>query len=255
MGQHFTEFIGNVWSELERRARLLGVLGFFTLGERRLTRTRAWNDCLPFAYLLVLSGAAYFPSLRRFNSGRYVEQGELFEDFCCHGLNHGGWQTARTGWSSREGARKLDATVAAVAAELDELDINTAQVALDRGENEAGCDLVCHRSYRDGWTGRPVVLVQCASGIKFHSKLGTPSIDRWRNYIGFSTIPLRGFCTPLAFPREDFRRHSCKVSGLLLDRYRLLEPFAHEGVQLPATLSRRIAAWLRPRLKVLPILK
>lgn len=250
--QFCTEFMAILWSELQRRADLLGTVAPFTVQGMRVKRKLNWEEGLPAAYLLMLSSALYYPSLRKLNKGKYVEQGELFEEFCLASLNGDGWCAARTGWSSRKGAQKLIATVAAAAEALDEPNINDAEVALDQQENEAGCDLVCYRPYKERWLGRPVILVQCASGDNFEGKLGTPSIDRWRNYIGFSTVPLRGFCTPRAFHRGEFRRHCAKVSGLLLDRYRLLEPFAHAGLKLPNDLQARLKSWLRPRIKVLP---
>ena len=246
------DFLAAVWGELERRAALLGAVACFAVEGMRVRRTLTWKEAIPSAFLLLLSCAPYYPALRRLNRGQYVDQGEMFEEFCCHSLNGDGWRAARTGWSSRTGAKKLAATVAAVADALDEGHVNDAEVALDRHENEAGCDLVCYRPYREQWTGRPVVLLQCASGDNFETKLATPSIDRWRDYIAFSTIPLRGFCTPQAFQRHDFRRHCGKVKGLLLDRYRLLEPFAYANAHLPVPLAKRLTSWLRPRLNALP---
>jgi len=255
VGEFCAEFLEMVWVELERRAALLKDVAFFSVTPMRIRRTQKWDEIIPVSFLLLLSCSSYFPSLRKFNKGHYIEQGELFEEICELSLSNNGWQAARTGWSSRQGAKKLEATVAAAAQALDEPNINPAEVKLDRQENEAGCDLVCYRPYPDRWTGRPVVLVQCASGDNFEKKLGTPSIDRWRNYIGFSTIPLRGFCTPRAFEPDDFQRHSRKVSGVLIERFRLLQPFAQNGLAIPHSLQQRMKAWIRPRLDALPKLR
>jgi len=114
---------------------------------------------------------------------------------------------------------------------------------------------VSHWPYADKWTGRPIVLLQCASGADYADKLGTPNIDRWRDFIAFSTIPLRGFCTPRAFESREFRQQSGKVKGLLLDRFRLLEPFALGAREVSAPLIQRLVNWLRPRVRAMPILR
>jgi hypothetical protein len=246
------DFLATVWGELERRAKLLGSLSCYHVEGMRIQRKSRWQNVIAPAFLLSLSCASYYPALRDLNRGQYVDQGDMFEEFCRLALDGDGWRATRTGWSSQRGAKKLAATVAAAAEALGESSVNHEQVALDRHKNEAGCDLVCHRMYREQWSGRPVVLVQCASGSDFRDKLGTPSIDRWRDYIAFSTIPLRGFCTPQAFQQNEFRQHSHQVKGLLLDRYRLLEPFAHRGLELPPPLARRLKTWLHPRLRILP---
>jgi len=246
------EFMEMVWTEMERRESLVGKAAPFQMTGKRIVRRGKWEEFSPATFLLVLACADYFSGLRARPLNNYIEQGELFEDFCVLSLAGNGWQTTRTGWASHQGAQKLPKTVAAVAAALDERAINAAVVELYKHENEAGCDLVSHWAYPDRWTGRPVVLLQCASGDNFKTKLGTPSIDVWRKLIGFSTIPLRGFCTPRTFENRSFLQHGGKVSGLFLDRFRLLQPFAEAPDTLPADLKRRLLSWLRPRIKAMP---
>ena len=249
------EFMEMIWTELHRRESLLGKAAPFKMTGKRILRQGNWDEFAPTTFLLLLASADYYSVLREKPLNKYIEQGELFEDFCVLSLGGNGWQTTRTGWASHQGAHKLPKTVAAVAAALDERAVNAAVVELYKHENEAGCDLVSHWAYPDRWTGRPVVLLQCASGDNFKKKLGTPSIDDWRKFIGFSTIPLRGFCTPRTFENRTFLQHGGKVSGLLLDRFRLLQPFAKTPDLLPADLGQRLLRWLRPRIKALPRLK
>lgn len=249
------EFMEIVWTEMRRRESLLGKVALFEMTGKRIVRRRNWEEFAPATFLLVLACADYFPVLRNKPLNNYIVQGELFEDFCALSLGGNGWQTTRTGWASHQGAQKLPKTVAAVAAALDERAINGAVVELYKHENEAGCDLVSHWAYPDRWTGRPVVLLQCASGDTFKQKLGTPSIDVWRKFIGFSTIPLRGFCTPRTFENRTFLQHGGKVSGLFLDRFRLLQPFAEAPDLLSADVGKRLLRWLRPRIKAMPRLK
>jgi hypothetical protein len=246
------EFEGMLWMELERRARLLGNVCLFTISGKRMIRKPNWEESAASCFPLLLTCAEYYEALR--DVADYVVQGELFEDFCCEALQRNGWRANRTGWASHAGAQKLAQTVAAVADAVDERYINDAAVELYKHENESGCDLVSHWAYADKWLGRPIVLLQCASGADYKQKLGTPDIDRWRGFITFSTIPLRGFCTPRAFAPREFRQVSGKVNGVLLDRFRLLEPFALGTATLSTPLEQRIIDWLGPRIGNLPAL-
>ncbi len=246
------EFLAILWTELERRQRLAGQATIFNVSGKRVSRVPALDSAIVNSYLLVLSCAEYYKELREKKITNYVLQGELFEDFCCESLNSHGWIAKRTGWSSTKGAKKLPATVEAISRALNETDINNLSVKRFTNDNEAGCDLVSHWPYDDEHAGRPVVLLQCASGIDFKHKLATPDIQVWCNLIAFSTIPLRGFCTPFAFDRGRFESHSRKVRGLFLDRYRLLQPLANKGIS--KALERRIKAWMKPRIKALPLL-
>ncbi|HEV2842722.1 MAG TPA: hypothetical protein VGW39_15475 [Chthoniobacterales bacterium] len=251
--RNFTaEFIGMVWMELERRARLLKNVGLYVVSGKRITRRCNWDECVGAAFLVLLTCGEYYLTLREIAD--YIWQGELFEDFCCEALRGNGWQATRTGWASHAGAEKLTRTVEAVANATDENFVNAAAVELYKHENESGCDLVSHWAYAEKWTGRPLVLVQCASGADFEQKLGTPDIDRWRGFITFSTIPIRGFCTPRAFEHREFRQHCGKVHGVLFDRFRLLEPFAG-GATLSPDLSARLFDWVLPRIHALPLLR
>ena len=247
-----SEFAGMLWMELARRERLLGDICLFQIWGKRVVRKPGWEESVASSFPLLLSCSEYYELLRQ--EENYIVQGELFEDFCCESLRGHGWRTTRTGWASHAGAQKLANTVAAVAGAVNEHFINNEAVELYKHENEAGCDIVSHWEYADRWLGRPIVLAQCASGSDYQQKLGTPDIDRWRGFITFSTIPLRGFCTPKAFNPKDFRQVSGKVNGVLIDRFRLLEPFASGESNLSDPLKNRILEWLGPRVLNLPLL-
>jgi hypothetical protein len=251
-----SDFIDSLWAEMRRRERLAADACLFKVSEKRILRRADWTRGLPGVFLMILCCIEYYEEL---NSGplarKFVNQGELFEDFCRETIGLGGWVATRTGWSSSSTSspQKLVATVKLAADALREHYVNESFVEIYSGKNEAGCDMVAYLPYDDSRTGRPVALIQCASGANFKDKLGTPSIDLWRKFIAFSTIPLRGFCTPRAFGDEEFKRHAGQVDGVFLDRHRLLSPFAKSG-RLSPDLSSRLSDWLHPRIKSLPIL-
>ncbi len=241
-----------IWEELRRRERLSGKLALYRLSPKRATRACGWDECVATTFLLILACLPYYRELRVTRLRNYGQQGELFEDFCCESLLCNGWTTTRTGWASHQGAQKLKRTVDAVALALDEHTINAAIVQIFKDENEAGCDLVSHWPYEDRRLGRPVVLLQCASGADFDKKLATPDIKRWCDFIAFSTTPIRGFCTPYSFTQSDFEKYSRIVKGIFLDRFRLIQPFANATRAISANLERRLTQWSRARIKALP---
>ena len=250
------EFLEMLWTELDRRRMLMGAASYFQIRGRRLIRTEEWTDRIPLAFLLTLSCCAYYSKLRSSKfSGTYVIQGSLFEEFCEASLANFGWRVYRTGWSSKQGAKKLHEVVKKVAAEFQEVDVRVAAVERHKDANEAGCDLVCSMDFKDEWIGRPVLLVQCASGQNYHEKLRTPDLQLWGKFIDFSTQPMRGFCTPYVFEKDEFRKHCDSVRGVLIDRWRLLEPVCDGRLTLQQTFSTQLKKWIAPRVKALPVLK
>lgn len=248
-------FLNRIWDELRRRARLAGQAAHYIVQSHRLLRLAHSSQLLPAMFLLCLSCSDYYDVLRAAPHVDYVEQGDLFEEFCRVSLAAQGWTVERTGWASATGAKKLRATVESVMTATGEDAIQEKWVAIYKDKNEAGCDLVSFLGYPDGWIGRPLVLLQCASGADYGSKLGTPDLNLWRKLIAFSVAPQRGFCTPRAFEHEPFLAAAGQVDGWLMERHRLLRPFATGSTELPRPLARNLAKWVRPRFKALPRLR
>jgi hypothetical protein len=247
--------LNRIWDELRRRARLAGHTSHYIVQPHRLLRRPDSSHLLPAMFLLCLSCSDYYEVLRAAPHVDYVKQGDLFEEFCRISLAAQGWQVHRTGWASATGAKKLRATVESVIAATGEDAIQENWVATYKDKNEAGCDLVSFIAYPDGWIGRPLVLLQCASGADYSNKLGTPDLSLWRKLIGFSVAPQRGFCTPRAFEPEPFRNVAGQVDGWLLERHRLLRPFANGATELPQSLARDLRRWVRSRFRALPRLR
>lgn len=248
-------FLNRIWDELRRRAQLAGNAALYSVQPTRLLRIAQSPQLLPATFLLCLSCSDYYGVLRAAPLTDYVVQGDLFEEFCRISLAAQGWHVERTGWASATGAKKLRATVDSVIKATAEDAVQDDWVTIYRNKNEAGCDLVSFISYPDAWTGRPLVLLQCASGADYGSKLGTPDLGLWRKLIAFSVAPQRGFCTPRAFEPEPFLATAGQVDGWLLERHRLLRPFASGTVELPKPLARTLQKWIQPRLNALPRLR
>lgn len=246
------EQVGNAWSELRRRAAALGDVVPFEVLAQSVTPLAGWRACPGYSFCLMLSLLAWYPSWAQQFGRDYTKQGALFERLVEEGLAFSGWSTLRTGWSPGRPAR-IKEVVRAVARHIAENEIPGAVddwlPALGKDE---GLDVVCALPFRDGWGGRPLFFIQCASGENWESKVRAISPSSWSSVIQFTTPPQCGLAMPFALEAAHFRRTSRKVEGILLDRHRLAAPEYADARGWESTgLKREITAWLRPRVSVL----
>jgi len=152
---------------------------------------------------------------------------------------------------SRHKTEKLEAVVTTIAELLGEARGDVGTWTKDSAK-DAGLDILCYRSFPDQRGGRPVFLVQCASGGDWESKLKTPDLEVWEKLISFVYRPKRAFSTPFALPERDYKMHCNKVNGLLLDRHRLLAPGHASTNWLSGGLARKLNEWTHARIGSLP---
>lgn len=254
-----SEIVEIAWTELERRCQWLGRGNSMRmLGREILPMFGSWQDVPAHAFYLALTFAKYYPGWAGQFGTDYTEQGNLFESLAAASLIALGWTVHQTGWSvaaqtrdPAEQAKVIDTIIHAVADRLNE---RTGNIGRWRQEaaNDAGLDLVCYKPFVDGRGGKPIYLIQCASGIKWERKLDTPRIQIWNKLIDFSNVPQKGFAMPFSLEDEAFRFNCNIVEGMFLDRYRLLSA-GHTGHDwVPNELKGRLVDWLLPRIAVLP---
>ena len=252
-----SERIRDAWYELRRRRACLGRAVGFSVEHRSLVNTAKWSERPAYAFCLMLSLQPLYRKCFTSISDSYVEQGALFERLTAESLNALGWEARITGWS-RTRTSTLPVVVREIATHIDETPIQGGVGKWTSARaKDAGTDVVCVRRFPDRLGGRPVYLVQCASGEHWDSKLHPPIMKTWEKLIDFSTSPRRGFSMPYVLLQDEFRK-TCAATdllALLLDRHRLLAP-AMDGNNkwLSNALGRDLARWTRPRVKVLPIL-
>lgn len=236
---------------LAKRARLLGRGYPVEFRDTRLVRKLPWRQVPAYAFCLFLSVRLLYRE-RFADLGRdFTEQGELFEALTHVALQRvlAGWTIHITGWS-RSSPANIEEVVERIANLLGE-PCGDILRWLSQSSKDAGLDILCFRPFRDARVAIPVYLVQCASGLNWERKLTTPDIEVWRRLIEFAVAPRRAFATPLSFREEEFVSHAVRVAGLLLDRYRLLEPMASARPWLSRELTQRLNRWTAPRLRVL----
>ncbi len=251
------EILSDTWSELRRRSQWMDKGYPFRLGSRTIEKTSdSWEDAPAHAFCLFLTFALYYRTAVthwvKQNQEDYIGQGHLFERLSEESLSALGWNVHRTGWASGIQTARFQQIVTDVADHLRESFINNPIVALYESANEKGLDIVCHLPFRDERGGKPVYLMQCASGKDWTEKLHTPVISTWQGLINFSSSPQRAFAMPFALEDTEFYRRCKEVDGMLLDRYRLLSASASGADWASVALKTDIIAWLTPRLSALP---
>ncbi len=253
-----SELLEDTWSDLARRALWLNDAYPFQITGRTIrSKSTSWQDspALAFCLFLALSRCyrAAMSNWRNQNDRSYVEQGHLFERLTDEALQALGWQVYRTGWASGIQNAAFKKIVSDVAEQLKEPFVNAPILEMYPDANEYGLDIVCHQPFRDGRGGKPVYLLQCASGDDWKDKLQTPDIETWKKFITFSSSPQRAFAMPFTLEDTEFYRSCSEINGMLLDRYRLLSAGASGNNWISSSLKTEIVQWISTRLDALPI--
>ena len=239
------------WIELARRGTCLEHSAPYRLNGVRIERICEWQQSPVFAFcLLVGLMPVYRHAFKAYND--YTEQGELFEQVTIAALKALGWDVHGVGWSKQGAnsiAEKVDA--AALFIGVDSLEGATEMWTAPKAK-DAGLDVICQCVFKDGWSGRPVILTQCASGENWEDKLHTPDLNTWRKLVDFCTAPLRGLSMPFVIRPERFRRAGVRdFVTLLLDRNRLAVPHKLPSDWISKELENNLQKWMNQRVKVL----
>jgi hypothetical protein len=248
------ERIDDALLELGRRAKCLGDVCPFEIHGIRLKRIADWKDTPAYAFCLMLGlQVAYRDIFRKAFPNNYLEQGILFEQLTAEALTQLGWRTHSPAWS-KKAANSIRAKIEALALHLGEAHRSDA---VDRWSSDdakdGGLDVVCDIPFSDGWPGRPLFYVQCASGAGWKDKRGTPNLALWDKLLDLATRPKRGIAMPFALLADDFRKEAnYDHLSLLLDRHRVSSPI--NGLKrdwLSPTLSQALNKWTDSRLQAL----
>ena len=242
------EFIGNVWSELARRKRLLGPAYPFEIDEESISAARKAPD-YGYVFCLALSMPWHFKSWADQHVPPHAPCRALFEELCaeaCEGFLPS-WQIKNVGWSREQPLKKGD-IVRAIA---DLLHSTVTDASILSRANDGGIDVLCHKPFSDGWGGYATVMMQCATGINdFRGKAGQPNLDLWRSSMNLHNMPKRAFSVPFALSRQEIQHLTAASNGTVLDRIRLLSWLSHQPIN--QDLKDRLDAWSIPAICSLP---
>lgn len=246
-------WLDTVFGELRRRLALISPNPPIIIEGSRVKRVENWDRHPAYAFCMGLSLQIHYREAVKGAFGiDYHVQGRLFEKLIAESLHANDWSVESVGWS-HETAHSVAEQVQGLASALGE---DQRPGAVERWTEpkakDSGLDLVAWQSFPDGWSGRPVCLVQCASGEDWHDKLATPDLRIWGQLISFTTEPRRGLAMPFAPEAEVFRRRAGRDGVmLLLDRHRVM----HTKGKIPypsPKLATDLNQWTANRIDCFP---
>lgn len=248
--QHFaSQFIGNVWYELDRRSKLCSTSYCIEVDQQWVKTITNWDQKPAHLFCLLLSLARKYDWWRKQFGNDYTIQGELFEKLAHEALVAiaPGWETHLTGWS-RSNPAGFFKTAEDIAEIIGNGIVNTG-LWDPNSAGDMGLDLFLYRPFPDNRKGFPYMLIQCASGADWKHKRQTPNLDVWRNLINPPTPPMRGFAVPFCLSETEFWQSSVACSGLLIDRCRLLGAAYLNENWVSDTVKQEILEWAAPRIQ------
>lgn len=247
------QWVGVIFGELERRFKLLGAGGALIRDGNRIKRQRDWTERPGYAFCLALSILPiYREQIESTLGNNYTKQGELFEKLCAESLRGLNWNVVEVGWS-KNSTSSLKDRVQLLSTAIGERSHPAAiKKWTDPEAKDGGLDLVIWKSFPDGWSGRPLCLLQCASGSNWTEKLHTPNLATWNKLVDFSTKPRNGLAMPFAPEADEFRRKAnSEQLMLLIDRHRLLIP-SQAGPFPSKSLTKELKKWTQKRVDAFP---
>jgi len=242
--------IADIWSEIERRKRIMGQCCPVSINGNRITAEN-WHDYAAYSFCLLLSYSKSNHGWEQKFCNDYQTQGVLFERISTAALIYifKNWEVNQTGWS-KENPVGIKQKIQQIIKDLGEEEGPDAPRPTDK---DGGVDILCYRQFPDNRGNYPVFFVQCATGRNWTDKRREDALSLWQRWIDFKAPNLlsRGFAVPFAFSDETFRRTQICGNCLILDRIRL---FSHdtESKWLTNELLADIKLWITQKCKTLP---
>lgn len=245
--------VGDAYLELKRRSHILGEVCPFSVHGLNVNRLRQWQETPSYSFCLMLSLQVSYRDRFKKLKPDYSEQGILFERLTSESLSRLGWKVHLTGWSKKATA-SIRNRLEALSEHLGEPS-RTEAIGRWTAKNakDGGLDIACYVPFADGWSGRPLYLVQCASGDDWEEKRHTPNLRLWDKLLDMATAPSRGLSIPFALSMEDFRKAAnYEHLALLLDRHRICAPVeGTDGKWMSKSLLEDLNKWTNAHLKAL----
>lgn len=246
-------WLDTVIAEIRRRLSLLGGATPLVLDTSRLLRKRDWKEYPAYAFCIALAIQIHYRAEVEADLGKqYHIQGQLFEELILELMRANHWSAIPAGWSHKT-ATSIEEKIGAIATAIGERQLPGAVAAwTEPHAKDSGLDVVAWQPFPDGWSGRPICLMQCASGEDWDQKLATPDLNTWCHLIDFATKPRRGLAMPFAPEADEFRRRAGRDGViLLLDRHRLMHT-SGQGPYPTPKLSAKLIQWTEERIKCFP---
>jgi len=246
-----SEIVEDAWCEVTRRASLCDGSCGLEIDGNWIRRIGKWETKAEHIFCLLLSLAPQYDWWYKQFGSDYAVQGELFELLTESSLRTFApdWHVYLTGWSrtNTAGYHDLLKSIAGIIhGDITDLESRTTGY-----ENDMGLDMLYYRPFPDKRAGFPYFMIQCASGKNWGNKVNEPDLAVWSDTVRPPTPPMRGFAVPFCYSDKLFRNTCVRVTGLLLDRCRLLGAGGINQNWLPQPVADGIVDWAGPRVQEL----
>ncbi len=222
------ETTADIWEEIDRRSDYCGEGYPFESGLERVKRRGPWATYLPYSFLLAVSCARHYRFWTEDAPDEQVE-GIYPERVFGHAVS-AALENYLNGCALRFDSPReppipspYDEAVGYVAGQIDE-ELGKVPSYRDDPKDEH-LDVIGWIPFADRRPGKLVVLVQCATGIRWAEKLTELDAHAWSKYIDWPRDPLKAFALPFVIPEADsdpdLWMYSSVHAGILLDRLRL----------------------------------
>jgi hypothetical protein len=237
----------------QQRLTTLGVGYPFVLGPDMITiNSLGAHDS--YAFLLVADLGHHYPSLKDSltpdaDSGRLMEK---VVEAATKGLFG---KSQRFGWPKEpQWPTGIDERVRRLADELGVL-VDSLEGKTDPADNDRTLDVVGMFAIGDSYEASLTVLVQCAAGQNWKSKLGDPSASAWDNLLQWKSPIIRAVALPwrLGGRRGDWsygRIYSLSNGAMVLDRPRLLA--GNPDLHLDPAIRSEVTKWWADAIEKIP---
>ncbi|OWP87409.1 hypothetical protein BWK60_03815 [Flavobacterium covae] len=221
-------FIDDIWLELERRLRLYGTQKPFQLDVREISPIIDWKNIPEYLTCVILSIDG--------NAVESVKTGKLFERLSSKAVsNYFVGNSIIYGHPSKQ-------TIKSIATMMSETFISEPSSYF----KDRGVDIICWKPFNDNRKSQIAILIQCAAGLNWDSKLLGIPYDSWTQYIHWGSKPLKGFTAPIVISEKRYD-DIVTDAGIMFDRPRI-----YQNVQYNYTKDDRLITdlinWCEPKI-------
>jgi len=224
------DFLQNVWKELERRLTLYGNSPPFRVEDKGFISTINWKDYPEYMACLIFSLTG--------NPSNSADSGKLFEQITNEAVKN------YLGGNSIIYGHPRNVCVSDICSQMNEkFNYNPPKRRKDRD-----LDVIIWKPFGDSRASQIVVLIQCAAGNNWPTKLKDLNLEAWKTYIHFACHPIKGFSVPVIVENDcEQLIEMSRDAGLFIDRSRLYRNI----ISFPqnTALKRNLKSWCTKRLK------
>lgn len=164
-------------------------------------------------------------------------------------------RSQRFGWPrEQDWPTGIKKRVKRLAKEL-EVPVDSLKRKVVPADNDRTLDVVALMSLDDAYEASLIVLIQCAAGQNWKTKLGDPSVSAWDNLLQWQSPIVRAIALPwrLGGRRSDWtygRVYTMSNHAMVLDRPRLLAGMP--DVHLDAKVRPALKTWWMSAITKIP---